>query len=227
MFSSSLPKTILRLLVVLALLIFGIWSFRNYQRVQEQLDALSPQAQSERAQKERQELLASVASLMVLPDEDPLILDIENAEAIGQTQPFFVDSQDGDKVLIYIQAGKSIIYSPTRNIIVNVGTLSVQGNSSLPLDTENPLQVEIRAGGASQERVDALVDQLAKLVDVVAVGEAENQDYQGPIIVALTTDEERLQQAQIFAAKLGVVLADKLPIDEATSTAEVLVIVGN
>ena len=226
MFTNSLPKTILRLLAVLALLIFGLWSFRSYQNAQEKLDSLDPQVRSAAAQKERQELLAAAGKLMVLPAGEPLIFDIENAEAMAQSQPFFANVQEGDKVLIYVQAGKSIIYSPARNIIVNVGTLSVSG-ASLPLDTENPLQVEIRGGGASQERLAALEEQLADLVEITAITAAANDDYQGPTIVALTTDEERLQQAQFFASSLGIRLADQLPAGEASSSAEVVLIVGN
>jgi hypothetical protein len=128
MFSSSLPKTILRLLAVLILLGLAAWSFWQYQQTKKQLDELTktPSA-SEQALQERQELIAKVSRLMVLPaSENPLILNIENAAALAKTQPFFQNASDGDIVLIYTQAGKSIIYSPERNIIVNVGTLTVQ-----------------------------------------------------------------------------------------------------
>jgi len=133
MFSSSLPKTILRLIVVLGLLIFSTWSFYNYQQAQQELEALQTQAEdpAEIAQRERQQLLAAAGRLMVLPEGEPLILDIENAEALAQAQPFFIDAVDGDKLLVYLQAGRSIIYSPSRNIIVNVGTLTAENPSQL------------------------------------------------------------------------------------------------
>jgi len=122
MFTNSLLKTILRLLVVLLLLGFSAWSFWQYRETKRQLDTLTDALDSaEQAQQARQELIARVGRLMVLPEgEDPLIFDIENAAA------FFRNAVNGDKVLIYPRAGRSIIYSPSRNIIVNVGTLLVQ-----------------------------------------------------------------------------------------------------
>lgn len=226
---TSFVKTTLRLVVVLGLLAFGAWSFWRYQQTQEQLRLLSdPQAQSELAAKERMDLLAKVGKLMVLPEgEDPLILNIQNAEEMAKVQPFFQNTIDDDKILIYVEAGKSIIYSPSRNIIVNSGALSV-GGTALPLDTENPLQIEIRQGGASNERVDALQAQLLQMdgVELLEIGEAANQNYQGPIIVALVEDETRLEQARIFAANLGVPLTLDFPKAEATSGAEVLLIAG-
>ncbi len=222
-------KTILRVVVVLGLMGFAGWSFLKYQQTKTQVEKLSnPEAQQEAIAKEREEVLAKVGKLMILPeDEEPTIATVTDAEVLAQYQPFFRKATDGDKVIIYVQSGKSIIYSPDKNIIVNVGTISVQGNNALQLDTENPLNVEIRTGGASQERVDVLIEQLGKVVNVSNVVEAANQDYQGPVIVALTNDEDRLQQAQIFAANLGVQLTTELPVGEAPSDAEVVVIVGN
>jgi hypothetical protein len=227
---SSLTKTTLRLIVVFGLLAFAAWSFWRYQQAQELLRlATDPQAQAEQATRERQELLASVSRLMVLPEgEEPLILDIQGAEAMAAAEPFFENTIDGDKVLVYVEAGQSIIYSPSRDIIVKTGTLTVSGGA-LALDTENPLQVEIRQGGASNERIAALEAQLLQIdgVEILDVTTAANQNYQGPTIVVLVEDEERLQQARIFAANLGVALTEELPAGEATSEAEVLVIAGN
>lgn len=132
MFTSSLPKTILRLLVVLGLLVFGIWSYHNYQTAQQQLDSLSEQLQTEEVpQQGRQELLDQVSQLMALPEGNPLIFDIQNAEAVAAAQPFFEGAIDGDKAIIYPQAGKTIIYSPSRNIIVNSGDLLVGTDGEL------------------------------------------------------------------------------------------------
>ena len=222
-------KTILRVVVILALMGFAGWSFFKYQKAQETVDKLSnPEAQQEAIAKEREDILAKVGKLMILPeDEEPTVASVDDAEVLSQYQPFFRNASNGDKVILYVKSGKSIIYSPEKNIIVNVGTISVQGNNVTKLDTENPLTVEIRQGGASQERVDVLAEQLGQVVDITAVESAANQDYQGPVIVALTTDPARLEQANIFAANLGVQLTTELPEGEEFSDSEVVVIVGN
>ncbi|MCC6710836.1 MAG: hypothetical protein IT416_00595 [Candidatus Pacebacteria bacterium] len=222
-------KTILRIVVVLGLMGFAGWSFFKYQQAQKAVADLSnPEVQQEAVAKEREEILAKVSKLMILPDdEEPTIATVTDAQVLAQYQPFFRKASDGDKVILYVKSGKSIIYSPDKDIIVNVGTISVQGNNATRLDTENRLKVEIRNGGASQERVDLLAQQLGAVVEVTTVGAAASQDYQGPVIVALTTDEARLEQARIFAANLGVQLTQELPVGEAPSDAEVVVIAGN
>jgi len=222
-------KTILRVVVVLGLMGFATWSFFKYQKAQETVDKLSnPEAQQEAIAKEREQILAKVSKLMILPDdEEPTIATVTDANVLSQYQPFFRNASDGDKVILYVQSGKSIIYSEEENIIVNVGTISVQGNNAAQLDTENPLKVEVRRGGASKERVDFLAEQLRKAVDVTGIVPAASEDYQGPVIVALTEDPARLEQAQIFAANLGVQLTEELPEGEAYSDVEVVVIVGN
>jgi len=222
-------KTILRIVVVLGLMGFAGWSFFQYQKAQDKVTELSnPDAQKQVAVKEKEEILAKVAKLMVLPEgEDPTVATVTDAEVLSQYQPFFRNATNGDKVILYVQSGKSIIYSPEKNIIVNVGTISVQGNNNQKLDTQNKLKVEIRAGGASQERLTTLVEQLGQVVDIVNVIPAVHANYQGPTIVAITKDEARLQQAKIFASNLGVKLSTEMPADEAPSNAEVVVIVGN
>jgi hypothetical protein len=130
-FDSSATKTILRLIAVLALLLFGAWSFWGYQRAQDRVGKLEQQLQTEVTPTPsqptgRQLLLARVGRLIDLPPENPLIFDIENADAIAESQPFFAGAVDGDKLLIYSQAELSIIYSPSRDIIVKTGKLVVQ-----------------------------------------------------------------------------------------------------
>lgn len=223
------PKKVLQIVVVLALMAFGAWSFFSYQKAQREVAKLSnPEASQQAIAKEREEILAKVGKLMVLPtDEEPTIASVTDAEVLSQYQPFFRNASNGDKVILYVKSGKSIIYSPDKNIIVNVGTISVRGNNAGALDPKNPLKVEIRKGGASQERVDVLAEQLKQVVTITEVISAANQDYKGPVIVALTKDEARLQQAQVFAANLGVQLTSELPAGEAPTDAEVVVIVGN
>lgn len=75
--------------------------------------------------KQIKEIVEKVGKLIFLPEnEDPAMATITDAGSLMKEQPFYVGSQNGDVVLIYEKALKAIIYSPERNIIVNVGPVS-------------------------------------------------------------------------------------------------------
>ncbi len=72
-----------------------------------------------------QQVIDKVSSLVTdLPTETPTIATIEDAEAIVQTDAFYTGSGNGDKVLVYPQSKRAIIYSPDNNTIVKDGSVS-------------------------------------------------------------------------------------------------------
>lgn len=69
--------------------------------------------------------LAAVGALMVLPvDEAPTIFNVSDSSALKQQQNFFANAENGDVLIVYPKSTKAIIYSPSRNIIVNVGPIT-------------------------------------------------------------------------------------------------------
>lgn len=81
------------------------------------------------AQKEVRDLVARVASVTILPEgETPTIATVTDLSAL-KDQPFFASAQKGDKVLIYAQAKKAILYSPTLNKVLNIAPLNI-GNGT-------------------------------------------------------------------------------------------------
>ncbi len=78
-------------------------------------------------QTEAKALSDKVGKLIMLPsDEIPTIATVSDPEAL-KDQSFFVDAKKGDKVLIYSNAKKAILYDPVANKIITVA----------PLDTKN------------------------------------------------------------------------------------------
>lgn len=66
-----------------------------------------------------------VAKLIKLPaDEEPTIATVEDKDKL-RDQPFFADTENGDKILIYTKAKKAIIYRPNSNSIINVGPIVI------------------------------------------------------------------------------------------------------
>lgn len=70
-------------------------------------------------------ILKGLGTHILLPDTTPQVMQIMNPDELIQKDPFFAGSQSGDVLLIYQAAGKAIIYSPSRDIIVNVGPVQV------------------------------------------------------------------------------------------------------
>jgi hypothetical protein len=83
------------------------------------------------AQKEVADLVAKVSKLAVLPlDETPTVATVSDPEAL-KDQVFFASAQKGDKVLIYAQAKKAILYSVTMNKIIDVAPLNIGTQKSV------------------------------------------------------------------------------------------------
>ncbi|MDP2789341.1 MAG: hypothetical protein Q8O46_04865 [bacterium] len=74
---------------------------------------------------EAKALAEKVGKLIVLPtDEVPTIATVSDPEAL-QNQSFFAEAKKGDKVLIYTNARKAILYDLVANKIVNVAPLNI------------------------------------------------------------------------------------------------------
>src|SRR3989344_7893826 len=81
-------------------------------------------------QDERTALLAQVSRLIVLPTgEDPTLATVSNIDVL-RSQPFFANSKNGDKVLIYVKARKAILYDEVNNKIVEVAPINIGDSSS-------------------------------------------------------------------------------------------------
>lgn len=77
------------------------------------------------AQKEVEALVARVSKLVVLPaDEVPTVATVSDPEAL-KDQAFFAKAEKGDKVLIYAEAKKAVLYSVLMNKIIDVAPLNI------------------------------------------------------------------------------------------------------
>lgn len=76
-------------------------------------------------QKELQDTVKIIGKLMVLPsDETPTLATVNDPEKL-KNQAFFANAKVGDKVLIYTNAKKAILYNPAQNKIVEVSPLNI------------------------------------------------------------------------------------------------------
>ena len=118
-------------LIVLLLASMGAAAFLYAQVVELKQD---PQR---RLQQEAEDLIERVGRLVVLPEgERPTIATVSDIEQV-KDRPFFANAKNGDKVLIYTNARKAILYDPVNDIVeiapVNIGTATPPpGTETIP-----------------------------------------------------------------------------------------------
>ena len=109
----------------------SVYFYRQYRTTQEKL--AHP---TQFAQEEAKLLKEKVGKLIELPvDEEPTIATVSDADRLRE-QPFFANAQNGDKVLIFTNARKAILYRPSTNKIIEVAPVNI-GNNQPPSATES------------------------------------------------------------------------------------------
>ncbi|MBY0110564.1 hypothetical protein K2Y00_00955 [Patescibacteria group bacterium] len=58
------------------------------------------------------------------PNELPTLATVSDTSTL-EDQPFFANAEVGDQVLLYTNARKAYLYSPSKNIIVEVASLNI------------------------------------------------------------------------------------------------------
>ncbi|MBU6370614.1 MAG: hypothetical protein KGH93_00520 [Patescibacteria group bacterium] len=99
----------------------GLWAWNHFNNPSTQ-DLVSQANQAQVS-----DLIAKVGKLVILPsDEQPIVATINDAATLVKQQAFYTGAENGDVVIVYQKAAKAIVYSPSRNIIVNVGPVFQQ-----------------------------------------------------------------------------------------------------
>lgn len=131
---SGMSGSLLILPMLVAIIIAG-WFGYDWYRSEREIERLSQKPTAEKMSEDTAVLLGKVKKHMVLPEENPTIATITDAENLIQQQPFYAGSQNGDKLLIFPNAKKAIIYSEARDKLINVGPIYFNA----PKTTEEPV----------------------------------------------------------------------------------------
>ncbi len=124
-----LRKYIVLVLIALVVILAGI-SLYLYKK-----STSNPEAE---AQAEVKSLVSKVGQLMILPEnETPTIATVSDPEAL-KDQAFFADAKKGDKVLIYSNAKKAILYSPTEDKIITIAPLNTDTSKNPTVSPTTP-----------------------------------------------------------------------------------------
>lgn len=159
-----------------------------------------------------QNLISKVARIAVLPnDEVPAVTTVVDQNKVNQE--FLRNAREGDKVLLYFQAGKAVVYRPSTDQIVNIG----------PLETPKP-RVFIRSG-TSANYVAAVTERVSRSNDFVVASQDESfrKNYEKTLVIDVTGT--RPDVARRLAELLNATVAS-LPEGESKPDADMLVITG-
>lgn len=228
----TLPVTVV--LATLLLVAVGIAGYFYYQYQK----SLQPKDVSD-----IETLVTTLGKMIELPEgETPTLATVTDREKLAE-QPFFQKAENGDKVLIYSQSGRAILYRPSTGKIVDMTTVNVQTppaetpapEAPVPAPTpsaEEAVPLIVRATllngsttiGATNG-VEVQMKQNFKNVAVVSKESAKKNDYTGMLVIDLTGSNATV--AKDIAESLGGQVASLPDGETRPSDVDILIIVGN
>ncbi|MBI3380343.1 hypothetical protein HY029_06335 [Candidatus Gottesmanbacteria bacterium] len=113
----------------------AVYFFLQYQDVKQQLTNPANYTATE-----SKTIIEKLGKLMELPtDEVPTVATISDKEKL-KNQPFFVRAKNGDKVIIYTNAKRAILYDPIANKIIDVAPVNI-GSPSATITGEPTIKI--------------------------------------------------------------------------------------
>ncbi len=188
---------------------------------------------------EIKDITTTIGQFIELPsDETPTLATVTDREKLAD-QTFFLKAENGDKVLIYSNSGKAILYRPNTKKVIDMTTVNVAKTEALAPNTPSPevpqetvpekqaTTAVIYNGSTKVGATLAIEEQIGKAFEGLTVVEkesAQKKDYQGIIVVDIKGEYKA--DAEKLASLLGATVAN-LPEGETAPEADLLVIVGN
>lgn len=186
---------------------------------------------------------AAVAHLMVLPDEAPTLATVTDVDKL-KDQDFFQNAQNGDKVLIFKNARKAILYRPLVNKIIEVGPIrldqsSVAGAATASAQIVSPTAAAPSPSPAEEKKVTVAVyngtktaglsrktaDRLSQEFSDIKIGPIGNSksDHTKTLVVDISQKNKSLAEsvAKFLKGEVG-----SIPKGESTPEADIMVLVG-
>jgi hypothetical protein len=112
-------------LVSTVLVVFALGAGATAFAATQYPEALGLSKGQAQAQAEVDMLVTEVGKLLALPsDEKPTVATITDVEKLKE-QAFFKNAMNQDKVLIYTNAKKAILYRPSEKKVVEVGAVNI------------------------------------------------------------------------------------------------------
>lgn len=223
-------------IVILLLLIVApsVYFYSKYQKTQQLLQ--NPTAA---AKEEVKALVAKVSSIIELPKgEEPTVATVSDKGKL-KDQPFFINAENGDKVLIYTMAKKAILYRPSTNKVIEVAPVNIgpssQGSSGQGPVVNNPTsptpsvtRITLYNGTNTVGLTKTVEKDLGGKISNIAVIAKENaskDDYEETIVIDL--DGTQKATAAEIAKAVGGTVGTLPEGEEKPEDTDILVIIGS
>lgn len=213
----SFKKAPKKLIVALVLIVAVILGYRWY-------DVYTAIAFRDAGQREAARIAYSISSKVDLPQgEDPALATVADKSKINRGG-VLAGAENGDKVLLYYQSGRAVLYRPSAGKVVAIGPIVLDASASQVKDT----RVVVRDGGGDASKASAalgLLKQRYRTAKIADVEKANRSDYPSTIVVDLSENGKKNEFAgaiiELLGARRGV-----LPQSEPKPDADILIIIG-
>lgn len=165
--------SLINLLVLIVLAVPLYFVYQEYQKTKTTLSETQAISSGD-----LKVLMTKVGALIELPPETPTVATVSDVEQL-KNQQFFIKAQNGDKVLVFKDARKAILYDPVNNRIREVGPVEISD--------QTPTGTQSSTGGqtaGAQTNSDAANPSILR---AITVGLINGTDTQGLTTVAEDT----------------------------------------
>lgn len=198
-----------------------IYLYREYEEARNQLQNTA----SGKTESEIQSLVGTIGKYMELPvSEVPTLATVTDVGKLPSI-PFFANAKTGDKVLIYNQAAKAILYRPRSGKVIDVSVFDSKNPAAVSESTA-PISVELRNGTTVTGITGTFEKKLTEMspdVVVIAKNNAKQREYTDSLVIAGSAKHSAV--AEHLAGTLNMVVSP-LPKSEASTAADILIILG-
>lgn len=234
----SSKKLLIASVIVILLALATIPSYYFYDKYQKSQQLLKNPTEAARV--EVKTLVERVGNHIELPNEEPTIATVSDKEKLKE-QAFFQKAENGDKVLIYTQTRKAILFRPSANKIIEVSTVNLGQAPPEAMPAAKGVAGDAASSGSVKEKPTVMLlngtntigitktieKQLMEKgvnIQVVAKENAKKQDYAKTVVVDLTGNQKVIVQglASILDGEIS-----SLPEGEDKPEADILIILGS
>jgi hypothetical protein len=118
----SIKRWRLRLIIVLLLLALAFLAFGYFQTRLQLQQLADPQ---KAGKNEAQQIIKQVDNYLDIPqDEVPTLFTVKAADKLKKSKAFFLNAQNGDKVLVFQKSNMAILYRPSTKKVIAYSSVS-------------------------------------------------------------------------------------------------------